>query len=144
MDLMFPTLIIFQATSTSQRIASTVDNTDRYGIFGLYDGLSVMGKMAINKLNSSMKEEVKVQGNLKFPPERIKQHISPVMGNINTGYYDYVPGMTYDEPIFMRNRRVPTQVGDRTFEIRGWLHREEAVTSQGLKIIYPSVVLEYI
>ena len=120
-----------------QKIAPTIDNTDRYGVYGMYDGYSFRGKMAINVVHTDVKESAPVMGNLKYPPLKIEEDVAPVRGELRSGYKEYVPGITYDEAIFMSGRKVPTHKWEPgLFKIVGSLYREESVTSQGLRIIY--------
>jgi hypothetical protein len=80
-------------------------------------------------------ESSKVIGEIVGDPIFIKEDESPIFGTIKTVKENYVPGMSYDDEFFMRNRETPTHRWEPgIFTIKGNLYKETLL--EDFKIIF--------
>lgn len=106
-----------------------------YHTNGFYDGTRVgNSRMAINA-EHDLSLNGKLEGNMGPTPKRTEEHISPIHGYVTNVTYDYVPGITYDEDIFMQGHPTPTHKWEPgIFKLTGSLYKESPI--QPLRIIY--------
>ena len=106
-----------------------------YNMNGVYNGTSFVGRTGVKNTNRINKEEYKLTGMAHVEKMQIKEDVSRVSGVFTSGMREYISGTTYDEPILMSGRDVPTWRWEPgIFVLKGMLHRENNLGS--LKIIF--------
>lgn len=102
---------------------------------GVYNGINTFGRLGVKKEQKPIKSNYRLMGNAHVDKLDIREHISRLSGRLTNIIKEYIPGTTYDNPIFASGRKTPThRYEPGLFGIRGSLYRENELGN--LKIIF--------